>query len=677
MFSSKGLFKDVSCPYFLFGLCERPYCHFKHSKQEEAKARVEIEKLSNLYTGSDDSTTNGLPVSSLQRTLKDIEQSIQTEKSILGNHSKPSGVTKNKPTGTPSYNPTPLNELEQKKNKGELGSGRSKYDLALLDGPSSDGEYDPASNFSTNLTSVASTSTLSRESPSDFAKPVVAGIKRKSETEDGNEDSCSLAKIPKFASVSYSPAVAEGSFSDEEHSGIPDGFLSDDQSEKARGSGLKSDTTKSCDKKSDLLKENNDIALSKEISPIEFNPDGTVNYPDRSAEDEKLKPKGKDATNEDVKSDKSDENIFSLFKQEFDSVLEGCANIDEQKPCIKTDHNVIKKSHSSGKCRVTNDKETVLGHKSSHHKSKSEKHKHKEITNSHDKIKSSACTPNKSDNTANFNHKDKSCSSNKESSSHNSLSTRQRKDSEKSSSSVVKNGMTKSSSSSKKHSHSDLKHNHRDSKHSHSDSKHSHSNSLKSEQKHKHERMSSKDHSRTSSKDSTDKSSSSASKHNTSSDKSSKHGQHKSHHRSSSSQSHSHPSSKTKSHSSSKSNSHHSSSKSKSAKQSTILSPTSSKKKQILNLDVDLFGDIDSDIEQPSRTADYDSDLEKLFEDDDPFDECLRIFNEENAKQASTSGGEKKKLKRPHEPRHCPCICDRQEEGCSKRVGSGCAEEKT
>ena len=42
MFQSAGLFRDISCPYFIFGLCERPYCHFKHSKHDEAKGNVEI-----------------------------------------------------------------------------------------------------------------------------------------------------------------------------------------------------------------------------------------------------------------------------------------------------------------------------------------------------------------------------------------------------------------------------------------------------------------------------------------------------------------------------------------------------------------------------------------------------------------------------------------------------------
>ena len=30
MFPSSGYFRGVNCPFFLNGLCERPYCHFRH-----------------------------------------------------------------------------------------------------------------------------------------------------------------------------------------------------------------------------------------------------------------------------------------------------------------------------------------------------------------------------------------------------------------------------------------------------------------------------------------------------------------------------------------------------------------------------------------------------------------------------------------------------------------------
>ena len=40
MFASSGYFKTIPCPYFVSGLCERPYCHFKHAAPEEKKEKA-------------------------------------------------------------------------------------------------------------------------------------------------------------------------------------------------------------------------------------------------------------------------------------------------------------------------------------------------------------------------------------------------------------------------------------------------------------------------------------------------------------------------------------------------------------------------------------------------------------------------------------------------------------
>ncbi|XP_065665772.1 uncharacterized protein LOC136087220 [Hydra vulgaris] len=35
MFPSKGYFRNTVCPFYQHGLCHRPYCHFKHAKEEQ------------------------------------------------------------------------------------------------------------------------------------------------------------------------------------------------------------------------------------------------------------------------------------------------------------------------------------------------------------------------------------------------------------------------------------------------------------------------------------------------------------------------------------------------------------------------------------------------------------------------------------------------------------------
>lgn len=33
MLPSTGYFKAINCPFYESGTCDRPYCHFKHSKR--------------------------------------------------------------------------------------------------------------------------------------------------------------------------------------------------------------------------------------------------------------------------------------------------------------------------------------------------------------------------------------------------------------------------------------------------------------------------------------------------------------------------------------------------------------------------------------------------------------------------------------------------------------------
>jgi RNA exonuclease 1 len=44
MFPSSGYFKAITCPYFASGLCERPYCHFRHVKGDDAGSTSTIGK---------------------------------------------------------------------------------------------------------------------------------------------------------------------------------------------------------------------------------------------------------------------------------------------------------------------------------------------------------------------------------------------------------------------------------------------------------------------------------------------------------------------------------------------------------------------------------------------------------------------------------------------------------
>ncbi|KAK7489485.1 hypothetical protein BaRGS_00019284 [Batillaria attramentaria] len=46
MFPTSGYFRAIGCPFYANGLCERPYCHFRHTKQDNEKAKDDVPSYS-------------------------------------------------------------------------------------------------------------------------------------------------------------------------------------------------------------------------------------------------------------------------------------------------------------------------------------------------------------------------------------------------------------------------------------------------------------------------------------------------------------------------------------------------------------------------------------------------------------------------------------------------------
>ena len=595
-------------------------------------ARIEAEK--SAVQNKEEDNEYKPPTSSLQRTLQDIENSIKSEKRKLSNHESVKNdetteklklnTIKNKPTGTPEYNPTPINVLKKQRVEGKLG--RSKYDLALLDGPANDGEYDPASNFSTgskssDLAYVPGNSndlTEDLDSVPDYAKHL-HGVKRPAEDDESGEDNGSpLAKIPKFVSVEYTPAVNDSvEYSDEEPLGEKQDWFSDDASEKGSECGeiSGSDTTgKGVSSKDKKMTNETQSDESKNLLPIEFTSDGFVKSAyiekhgekkdkTKSARKEHDKRKGdspfkKSSSGQESskvvckdngdKDKKEDLNIFSLFKEEFDNELESCEKSSTQdisgsvhKGKLKSNESKHSSKSSSSKtssnCIVSNSTEHRHSSKSSDSVHQSSSHSKKERDKKNGIISDKHKHSSKSEDQTASKHKSSSSSSSKQ----------------KDSSSRDRHSGSDSHSSSGKHSSSS------------SSKKSSHDSSKVSNHHSKDHKKSERDSSRSSDR-------------------------------------HSHSSSRSKHHSDKSSKSSDSRSKdSRSGKEKL------KKKKQIVNLDVDLFG-VESDEGLSRHVIDDDmSDLDKYFTDEDPFDECLKIFNEEAANKPSSSTsreGDKKVL---------------------------------
>ncbi|XP_064605094.1 RNA exonuclease 1 homolog [Liolophura sinensis] len=245
MFTSSGYFRGLNCPYFANGLCERAYCHFRHSKPIPEKdsvtslsRSVSKEALENnvpaIYGGP---SSNFKPSDEWepQKAEKDPktesedappnnseeENNAGTDGSKIGPYGKYWPAQQYEPVvGDPGkvpnvkYTPTPISALEVKKEAEKIVLTQAKGGAMLeynptpivqlqqmrrkpshrLKGKSAEGmEYDPESNFSTQ------------------DKPGEEGVKCRKRTISSDLDS--IEYIP----TKRNHTDIEGEFSEEEY----------------------------------------------------------------------------------------------------------------------------------------------------------------------------------------------------------------------------------------------------------------------------------------------------------------------------------------------------------------------------------------------------------------------------------------------------------------------------
>lgn len=343
------------------------------------------------------------------------------DSSTVGQH-KP--AVKTKPTGTPQYNPTPITELKKhKKQKKQTDTGLSKYDLALLDGPSSEQEYDPASNFTASFKGTVAD-----------VPEYAAGLHGNKRSADDDEKSESpVAKIPKFVSVEYTPAVTEPVFSDDETVGDKEGSFSEEEScsDSASELGdkepdLQNNQVDSASDNSELSKSES-VNVSKDILPFEFTPEGFIKVPVIESSSVKTKPKDKTSENtkvenneasktesseiklENVKKDDS-KNIFSLFMAAAESVLSKTSGKVESKSEIDelySAKNIGKKEHTETDLKTVAERSSLSGNGCADRKVTSESHLRREKS-------SESKSDRKSEKIRSANNKDQSCSHEKD-----------------------------------------------------------------------------------------------------------------------------------------------------------------------------------------------------------------------------------------------------------------------
>ncbi|CAH2230366.1 RNA exonuclease 1 homolog [Pararge aegeria] len=100
MLPSTGYFKGINCPFYDSGLCERPYCHFRHVKKEPQ---------------NNDGIESGAILQKLvSAAVQKVLQQKETGTSLLSQNSTDSENNSNQPASSKvTYNPTPIAELNK------------------------------------------------------------------------------------------------------------------------------------------------------------------------------------------------------------------------------------------------------------------------------------------------------------------------------------------------------------------------------------------------------------------------------------------------------------------------------------------------------------------------------------------------------------------------------------
>lgn len=602
MFSSGGYFRGFNCPFFASGLCERPYCHYRHVKTEEEK-----------------------PQSKAAAGYSDAQYEVnwnpgKNSSGSLGEH-----VKLNKYTGEPEISIDP--KTADKETPPEEFENVNKYTGEPILTPETNEYIVEVKTNCQNYKPTDKKSLKSRRPKLNIPKPV--------------------QKVNKYTGEPVVESVEKQAYTPEardfpEYNPTPINQLKPSPP-KYKTDILDNENEQEYDPQSNfsttsLLKPSQPLAIKRSFTYDPTTPD--FHHPAKKAKEEQEVPV---SDNED-KSDDGELGMFSEDEEEMisESREDDVDTIDNEeenssKPSMITDVKVFESllmpvmDHDDSNDRLSDTEKTLSdskkksnektkhakksktsdktsdhskkssnssiqrnGHSSKEKVSKAESSKSSKSSSSSKSREQSSSKPSSSKSTVNGPKN----SSDKQSSSHSSSSDKTPhkhsscKSSSTSSSSSSKNKSSEKESSKKPSSSSSAHQNHKHSKQSsHSKSKHETNTS-------KHEKSSSK----------TEKSSVKHEHHKHSSDTTSKH-DHKKH------------DSVSKS---SKEGHRNSTEKERKKRDRSVSLDSNGSRRKIVNLNVDLFGE-DSD-GGPSLFSD---------EEEDPYEECLRIYNESNVSRPS------------------------------------------
>lgn len=602
MFSSGGYFRGFNCPFFASGLCERPYCHYRHVKTEEEK-----------------------PQSKAAAGYSDAQYEVnwnpgKNSSGSLGEH-----VKLNKYTGEPEISIDP--KTADKETPPEEFENVNKYTGEPILTPETNEYIVEVKTNCQNYKPTDKKSLKSRRPKLNIPKPV--------------------QKVNKYTGEPVVESVEKQAYTPEardfpEYNPTPINQLKPSPP-KYKTDILDNENEQEYDPQSNfsttsLLKPSQPLAIKRSFTYDPTTPD--FHHPAKKAKEEQEVPV---SDNED-KSDDGELGMFSEDEEEMisESREDDVDTIDNEeenssKPSMITDVKVFESllmpvmDHDDSNDRLSDTEKTLSDSK----KKSNEKTKHAKKSKTSDKTSDhSKKSSNSSIQRNGHSSKEKvsKAESSKSSKSSSSSKSREQSSSKPSSSKSSVNGPKNSSdkqssshsSSSDKtpHKHSSCKSSSTSSssssknKSSEKESSKKPSSSSSSHQNHKHSKQSS--HSKS-------KHETNTSKHEKSSSKTEKSSVKHEHHKHSSDTTSKHDHKKHDSVSKSSKEGHRNSTEKERKKRDRSVSLDSNgSKRKIVNLNVDLFGE-DSD-GGPS-----------LFSDDeeDPYEECLRIYNESNVSRPS------------------------------------------
>ncbi|KAM3961120.1 LOW QUALITY PROTEIN: uncharacterized protein ACR2FA_004670 [Aphomia sociella] len=102
MLPSTGYFKGINCPFYDNGLCERPYCHFRHVKKESPNEGMESGAI-----------LQKLVSAAVQKVLQQTDTTTNTPQHSVNDGENPSKTACVQSVSKVTYNPTPIVELKK------------------------------------------------------------------------------------------------------------------------------------------------------------------------------------------------------------------------------------------------------------------------------------------------------------------------------------------------------------------------------------------------------------------------------------------------------------------------------------------------------------------------------------------------------------------------------------